>query len=239
MVRDSALQITTLHDLSRNNMKTDTVSEKPSLDALLDQNLHDLINATAFRFYAVYNKRGRAAMISQEDLAQQGFYGAMTAYQSFNMSVGYDNNIIPWFRSHAYPYIKNAMLTYCRKFSHPLSISEKAAREDWGALANVGIVYLDDVRDSGNVNDPTGSRDPMMEAPMGSGIDETAQDVDDYFLAGFSQLERDLVKDHLIDGFSLQEVSKRHQISKSRASEIIRGLKDRMRVRAEAYVKDD
>lgn len=216
-------------------MKNDTVIEKPSLDALLDQNLHDLINATAFRFYAVFAKRSQySAMISQEDLAGQGFFGVMTAYRSFDPSVGYDDNLIPWFRSHAYPYIRNAMLTYCRKFSHPLSISEKAAREDWGEICNIGVVYIDHQRTNGDSGEHT-----SFDIPVGSGVDVTEQDIDDYFLAGFSQLERNLVKDHLIDGYSLQEVSIRHQISKSRASEMIKGLKDRMKGRAENYVKDD
>lgn len=215
-------------------MKSDTVIEKPSLDALLDQNLHDLINATASRFYAVFAKRSQhSAMISQEDLAGQGFFGVMTAYRSFDPSVGYDDNLIPWFRSHAYPYIRNAMLTYCRKFSHSLSISEKAAREDWGEICNIGVIHIDHQHNS---RDEHGA---AFDIPVGSGVDMIGQDVDDYFLAGFSQLERNLVKDHLIDGYSLQEVSIRHQISKSRASEMIKGLKGRMRGRAENYVKDD
>lgn len=216
-------------------MSSDTAIDKPSLDVLLDQNLHDLINATAFRFYAVYAKRsGHSAMISQEDLAGQGFCGVMIAYQSFDPSLGYDNNLIPWFRSHAYLYIRNAMLIYCRKFSHPLSISEKSAREDWNDICNIGVLHIDQMSGA----EGREGKD-KFDIPIGSGVDVASQDIDDYFLAGFSQLERNLVKDHLIDGYSLQEVSKRHQISKSRASEIIRGLKGRMKERAEDYVKDD
>ena len=215
-------------------MDNDTVIEKPSLDARLNQDLHDLINATAFRFFAVYGRRSlHSSMISQEDLAQHGFLGAMTAYESFDPSKGYDDNLIPWFRSHAYPYIKNAMLTYCRKFSHSLSISEKSAREDWGEICSIGVTHIDHLRHGG------GDEHSSFDIPIGSGMDILEQDIDDYFFAGFSQLERDLARDHLIDGYSLQEVSKRHQLSKSRASEIIRGLKDRMRARAEEYVKDD
>lgn len=215
-------------------MDNDTVIEKPSLDALLNQDLHDLINATACRFFAVYGRRSHSSMISQEDLAQQGFFGAMTAYESFDLSKGYDNNLIPWFRSHAYPYIKHAMLTYCRRFSHSLSISEKAARIDWGKVSSVGVLHIDQI----HWGEGRDGKD-QFDIPTSSGIDSLEQDIDDYFFAGFSQLERNLVRDHLIDGYSLQEVSKRHQLSKSRASEIIRGLKDRMRVRAEEYVKDD
>ena len=208
-------------------MNNDT-TEKPSLDTLLDQDLNNLINCTASVFFGKFGKHNpNSAMITQEDLAQQGFFGVMTAYASFDLSLGYDDNVIPWFRSHAYPYIKNAMLTYCRKFSHSLSISEKAARDDWRSMINIGVVHIDQFND-----------DEEFDVPVGSGV-EVSQDVDEYFLAGFTQLERELVKDHMIEGYSLQELADRHRISKSRAGEIIRGLTDRMRVRAENYEQND
>lgn len=208
-------------------MNNDT-TEKPSLDILLDQNLSNLINCTASQFFGKYGKHNsNSAMITQEDLAQQGFFGAMTAYESFDPSLGYDDNVIPWFRAHAYPYIKNSMLTYCRKFAHSLSISEKAARDDWGSMVEIGVVHIDQFDD-----------DEEFDVPVGSGV-EVSQDVDEYFLAGFTQLERDLVKDHMIDGYSLQELSDRHRISKSRAGEIIRGLADRMKAKAESYEQND
>jgi len=137
-------------------MNNDT-TEKPSLDILLDQNLNNLINCTASQFFGKFGKYNpNSVMITQEDLAQQGFFGAMTAYESFDPSLGYDDNIIPWFRSYAYPYIKNAMLTYCRKFSHSLSISEKAARDDWGSMINIGVVHIDQFNDDEEFDVPIG-----------------------------------------------------------------------------------
>lgn len=205
------------------------ITEKPSLEILLDQNLNDLINCTASQFFMKYGKCSiHSAMITQEDLALEGFMGATLAYESFDPSLGYTDDIVRSFRTHAFPYIKNRMLVYCRKFGHSLSISEKAAREDWRAMIDVGVVHIDQFE-----ND-----DHEFDVPVGSGV-EVSQDVDEYFLIGFSRLERDLVKDHMIEGYSLQECSDRHRISKSRAGEIIRGLTDRMRERAENYVKND
>lgn len=211
--------------------------KKPSLDALLDQDLHDLINATAYNFYTVYGKHNSCSvMISQEDLALEGYVGIATAYASFDPNFGYANNPAKAsFRTYAYPYMKNAMLTYCRKFGHQLSISEKSARDDIDLLRAIHIFHIDNNdADERLHNDYT-----TFDIPTGSGVDILGQDVDDYFLVGFTEFERNLVKDHLINGYSLSEVSGRHQISKSRASEIIRGLKERMTERAKRYVEDN
>jgi len=201
--------------------------ETPSLSTLFDQNLQNLINAMASSFYVTHG-RGRAhgSMISQEDLANEGCLGATTAYTSFDPSLGHTGDAVQSFRTHAFPYIKNAMSTYCRKFGHPLSISEKAARDELGSITGIGVVHIDQFGD-----------DEEFDVPVGSGI-EVSQDVDEYFLAGFTELERILVKDYMIDGYSLQELSDRHNISKSRAGEIIRGLAGRMRERAERYEID-
>ena len=214
-------------------MNNNTAVEKPSLDALHDQDLHDLINATAYNFYAAYSKHSScSAMISQEDLALEGYVGITTAYVSFDPNFGYINNVAKVsFRTYAYPYMKNAMLTYCRKFSHSLSISEKSAREDWNDICNIGIIHIDDHQGSGDNH--------TFDIPIGSGVDILEQDIDGYFLVGFTEFECNLVKDYLINGYSLTEVSSRNQISKSRASEIIRGLKERMQERAKRYVEDD
>ncbi len=209
-------------------MNNNTIVEKPSLDALLDQNLHDMVNCVASQFYGAYGKRNiHSVMISQEDLALEGYVGVTIAYRSFNTGLGHTNDVIQSFRTHAFPYIKNAMLTYCRKFGHSLSISEKAERDDLGSIIRIGVVHIDQFDD-----------DKEFDIPVGSGV-EISQDVDEYFLAGFTKFERDLVKDHMIDGYSLQELSNRHSISKSRAGEIIRKLTDRMKTRAENYVKDN
>lgn len=207
-------------------MSNDTL-EKPALDVLLDHNLHNLIQCTASHFYGVYGKRKHGVMITQEELALEGYVGVTVAYESFDPNLGFTDNAIQSFRTHAYLYIKNAMLTYCRKFGHSLSISEKAARSEFKDIISIGVVHIDQLDD-----------DEEFDVPVGSGV-EVSQDVDEYFLAGFTDFERSLVKDRIIDGYSLQEVSARHGLSKSRAGEILRELTERMRIRAENYVKDD
>ena len=201
---------------------------KLSLDALLDQNLHDLVNCTASRYYGAYGKgRPNSIMITQEDLALEGYVGIATAYESFDPSRGFSDNEKQSFRTHIYPYMRNAMLTYCRKFGHSLSISEKSAREDLNTIINIGVIHIDQCNE-----------DEEFDIPIGSGV-QASRDIDEYFLIGFTDFECLLVKDHILDGYSLQELSDRHQISKSRAGEIIRGLMDRMRIRAEYYIDND
>lgn len=208
-------------------MSNDTL-EKPALDVLLDHNLHNLVQCTASQFYGVYGKHSaHSVMITQEDLALEGYTGVTVAYESFDPKLGFTDNIAQSFRTHVYPYIKSMMLTYCRKFGHSLSISEKAARYEFQDIISIGVVHIDQL-----------DEDDEFDVPMGSGV-TISHDVDEYFLAGFSEFERSLVKEHIIDGYSLQEVSKRHGLSKSRAGEILRGLTARMRTRAESYVEND
>ena len=200
---------------------------KPALDVLLNQNVHDLINCMAANFYRTYSRRNsHSPMISQEDLSLEGYVGMTIAYESFDPSLGHTDNVNTSFRTYIYPYVKNAMSTYCRKFSHSLTISEKSARDDMHSLLNIGIVHIDQFDDN-----------EKFDIPIGSGV-QTSEDMNEYFLAGFSQFERELVKDHMIDGYSLQEISHRHQISKSRAGEIIRDLTERLKQKAENYEND-
>lgn len=205
-------------------MENETL-EKPALDVLLDHQLHSLVQCTASQFFGVYRRRSpHSVMITQEDLATEGYVGVTVAYESFNPNLGATSNIAQSFRTYVYPYIKNAMLTYCRKFGHTLSISEKSARFDLPEMAGIGVVHIDQL-----------DEDEEFDIPAGSGV-ESLSDVEDFFFAGFSEFERNLVKDHIIEGYSLQELSDRHGLSKSRAGEILRGLTDRMRSKAEEYV---
>lgn len=206
-------------------MENETL-EKPALDVLLDHQLHNLVQCTASQFYGVYGRRAaHSVMITQEDLATEGYIGLTVAYESFDPNLGATDNVAQSFRTYAYPYIKNAMLTYCRKFGHSLSISEKSARYDFREMIDIGVVHIDQLDD-----------DEEFDIPVGSGVEPSHDDIEDYFFTGFTDFERNLVRDHIIEGCSLQEVSDRHGLSKSRAGEILRSLTDRMRVRAEEYV---
>jgi len=198
--------------------------EKPSLDVLLTQDLHDLVQCTASRYFGFYGRKAtHSVMIAQENLAQEGYVAVMVAYESFDPLKASSKDMVRAFRTHAFPYIKNAMLVYCRKFCHTLSISDKDARYDFDKMVSVGVVHMDQL-----------DEDEEFDLPVGSGV-EVSQDVDDYFLVGFSDFERKIVRDHIINGYSLQEVANIYGISKSRAREVVDSLKRRMRSRIEGY----
>jgi len=160
--------------------------------------------------------------------------GATIAYQSFDLTLCHTNNVVKSFRTHAFPYIKNAILTYCQRFSHQLSISQKCARDDWETLINIGVIHIDHQY---KLNSDSG-HDAQFDIPMGSGVDFIQQDIEDYFLSGFSELERNLVKDYIIDGYSFQELSNRHGICKTKARKMIIRLTERMKERATDYEND-
>ena len=199
------------------------ILEKPALDVLLDNNLHNLVQATASRYYSAYGRyAAHSVMISQENLAQEGYVGLTVSYDSFDPNLGHTKDVAQSFRTHCYPYIKNAMLTYCRKYGHALSISEKAARDEFKDIISIGVVHMDQL-----------DEDEEFDLPIGSGMESFQEE--DYLLEGFSEFERSLVRDNMIDGYSLQEISERHSVSKSRAGEILRRLTERMRIKAENY----
>ena len=204
------------------------ILEKPALDVLLDHSIHSLVRCMASRFRQNHGRKApHSVMLSEEDIAHEGYIGVTVAYTSFDPNKGHTDDMVKSFRTHCFPYIKSAMLTYCRKFGHSLSISEKAARYDFNDLIGIGIVHMDQLPE-----------DESFDLPIGSGVDAT-QDVDEYFMTGFTQLERNMIRDNVIDGYSLQEVADRYNLSKSRAGEILRGLMERMRARAEDYVKNN
>lgn len=207
-----------------------TTTTKPSLNQLTTQDLFDMINALASRYYGTYGRKNKnSSMISIEDLAAQGSLAATTAYSSFNPALATNPDLITAFRTHAYPYIKNAMLTYCKKFSHPLSISEKSARDEWGNVTSIGIIHIDQTyADSEDGQE-------QFDIPVGSGVEVLGYDAEEYFFAGFSDFERSLIKGYILDEYSLQELANQHKLSKSRVGEIIRNLTDRMKCRAECY----
>jgi RNA polymerase sigma factor (sigma-70 family) len=200
-------------------VNNDAMVKKP-LEELLDSDTNDMIKCLASKYRTKYSRYNNSSMISQGDLVSEGYIGATVAYQTFDPTKAS-------FRTYAFPYIINAMLTYCRKFSHALSISERSAREDFPMIAGISVIHIDQYDD-----------DTEFDIPVGSGV-ETTQDVDEYFLIGFNDFERELIKEYMLDEYSLQDLAIRHNMSKSRIGEIMRGLTDRMKMRAQNYDKDD
>lgn len=201
----------------------DNTIEKKPLEELLDTDTMDMINCMATKYATKYGRGAHCSMINHSDLVSEGYVGATVAYQAFDPSKPAS------FRTFAFPYIRNAMMSYCRRYSHTLSISERAARRDYGDITDIGVVHIDQFDDE----------DGEFDIPMGSGVEAGSVDIDEYFLVGFSELEAGLVKDHMLNGYSLQDLANKYGISKTSAGETLRGLKDRMRERATRYVEDN
>lgn len=192
-----------------------TTATKPALSTLLeDPNFIQTVKNLAYGFYSKY---GYNPMISMEDLENEGMLAASVAYNSFNLA--YECT----FKTHAYQYMRHAMNTYCRKFCHVLSISEKDTRNHLDEMLGVGILRIDQKQDS---------ETDEFDIPVGSGV-ESYYDIDEFFFTGFSLFERSLATDHLINDMSLQQLSRKYGVSKSRVGSIINGLKARMRTRIE------
>lgn len=203
------------------------VMEKPALDALLDTDLHELVECTASRYYRVYGKNAtHSSMITQEDLALEGFAAIVAAYASFDPVRASNEDLNKAFRTFVFPYMNNAMKTYCRKFGHALSISEKAARFGFNDMIGINVIHMDQLHEESE-----------FDIPVGSGI-ESSCDVDDFFFAGFSEFERKISKERFLEGCTLQEIADRNGMSKSRTGEVLRGLTERLRIKAEDYVQN-
>lgn len=194
-------------------MRNEDVATKPELDSLLDKNLDNLIQGLAHKYFWRHGKNQSTSIVSQKDLVSEGYLGAIVAYESF------DTAFNTKFSTHAYPYIVNAMSAYCRKFGHPLSISEKSARTDLEALSGIKTTHIDQLEE--------------FDVPS-SGM-ELPPEIDKELLLGLSQLESDLLLDHVVMGYSLAELGQIYKMSKSRAGEMIRSSKQRIRERIKNY----
>jgi len=197
------------------------IIEKLPLETLLDNDLQNMINCLATNFRLKYAKSCNSHMITQQDLVSEGMLATVTAYMSFDPTRGV------LFRTYSYPYIRYAMQTYCRKFSHPLSISEKYARENFGSIMNIDIVYIDQL-----------DEDTEFDIPIGSGIN-TLSDIDDGYMMGFTDFERNILKDHIFNQLSLQVLSQKYGLSKTRMGVIVNQLKDRIKERIQYYEQNN
>jgi RNA polymerase sigma factor (sigma-70 family) len=204
---------------------TDEMTAQPPAEELFDKDLADMVNGMATGYFRKYGRHSSSVMITIDDLETEGYVGATVAYQTFDRHLGATTNYIQSFRTYAYPYIKAAMNAYCRRYSHVLSISERDSRDNMSSINSIQVVHIDH-----QTEDSEG-----FDIPVGSGV-EASQEVSEYLFAGLSKLEVDLVKGHIINEHSLQELADEYGLSKSRAGEIIRAAKDKMKERVEDYV---
>ena len=196
-------------------------TEKEPLKNLLNKDLNEMVASLATTFYNMYGKSDRGSLIDRHDLESEGFLASAIAYDSFDPTLGK-------FSTWAFPYIKNAMTNFCLKFRHPLSISANAARTDITALMDIGVLHLNWPDEDGH----------DFDIPVASGVDQASETIE-FFFKGFSDFEQELLKEHLLDDYSLQEIAFKHGMSKSHVRVLIKRLQARMKARAVDYVKND
>ncbi len=199
----------------------ESVAEKLPLETLLDDNLQDMIRCIAMGFRRKYARTHNHYMITDQDLISEGTLATVTAYKSFDPTRGI------LFRTYAYPYIRYAMQTYCRKFSHPLSISEKCARDDFGSIMNIPVIHIDQL-----------DEDTEFDIPMGSGLN-LPQELDVLYMTGFTDFERATFVDYVFNQLSLQELSHKYGRSKTRMGVIMNQLKDRIKTKVQYHEQND
>lgn len=217
-----------------------TAQDKPSLESLIShpefsKMTQNLANHFAKAFW-------NSPMIEMADLLSEALLAATTAYTSFDMARHEYGDVNKLFRIFAYPYMKHAVQTYCNKFCHSLTISEKAARFDLKSMTEIGILRLDQVRE-GTGQDNNGDAEVCEYLnhdglAVGSGV-ETHIDIDEFFFAGFTQTEKELAREFMLNDLSIRELAVKYDISKSRIGSILNDLRDRMQERARKYVEED
>lgn len=214
-----------------------TAQDKPSLESLISHpGFSRTVQNLASEFIRTYYN---SQMIETADLLSEALLAATTAYQTFDHTRGVS------FKTYAYPYMRHAVQTYCNKFCHSLTISEKAARYDLKRMTEIGILRLDqsplqfDQDDSGSESTNTTSCDTRLCLPDAASGIYTKIDMDEFFFAGFSATERELAREFLLNDLSIRELSIKYDISKSRVGSILSDLRNRMQEKARQYVEED
>ena len=188
---------------------------KPSLEDLLeDPGFKRTVDNLAYGFITKY---GSNPLIDREELRNEALLAATIAYGSFDPERGCR------FKTHAFPYMQNAMNTFCRRYCHVLSISEKDARTHLGDMLGVGIMRIDQHQDENGEE---------FDIPVGSGV-EANYDLADFLFTGFTAFERTIATEYFLEEKSLQNIAHKYNMSKSRVGSIIAGLRTRMARRAE------
>ena len=194
--------------------------EKPSLETLItSKNFRGMTDALSYKaMRSSYRFIQAHPVVSRQDLVSEGITAACAAYKNFDPSKG------SWC-SYTYMYVLNAMQTYCKKFCHPLSISERESREHLADMTGIGVVRID------RSNPEYG--DKQFDIPVGSGVEVGEYEVDEFYFRGFAPLEVTIFKEHVLQDKTLQEVALKYNLSKSSVYTTIDKLSKRMRERVE------
>jgi RNA polymerase sigma factor (sigma-70 family) len=197
---------------------------KPTLEQLVtDSGFKKMIEALAYRTIMQYRSGNTSYLISKKDLVSEAIAAACAAYANFDPARG------AW-TTYTYLYALNAMQTYCKKFSHPLSISEKDARTNLPYLGSIGIMRIDQQIDN--------TDEGKFDIPVGSGVEIVEEGVVDEYLRGFSHDSIAMLKEHILEGKTLYQIGIKYGMSKSKVYNIIHKMMDRVKERVENEQND-
>ena len=198
-----------------------TKADKPALESLiLDDEFQNTLKNLANHFIGRYSKFStNGAMINRHDLISEGIASATTVYSEFDPSKGV------LFKTFAYPYCKHAMDSYCRRFSHPLTISEKASRRDLPTLHDVGILRIDQ---------QIYSEEGEFDIPGSSGI-ESSVEVYEFAFKGLSPIHKKIAFDRFVNDMTIDEIARRYEIPSSTVFTILKKSKQKIQNRMENY----
>jgi len=197
---------------------------KPTLESLLElKDFKSMLNALSYKaLRSSYRFHTSHPLVSKADLLSEGITAACSAYKNYDPSKG------AWC-SYTYMYVQNAMQTYCKKFCHSLSITEKDSRDNLADLTSIGVLHIDQQLEDG----------AKFDLPVGSGIEVGENEIDEFYFRGFSSFETSLLKEHILEEKTLQEIAIKYKMSKSSVYTVVARLLERMKERIDYYESQD
>lgn len=195
--------------------------EKPSLEVLLsDEQFINLVNATVQKYAKTNMPSQKNGMIDSSELFSEAMLAITKSYNTFDPTYGIK------FTTYAYNPMRNAILAYCRKFSHVLSIPEKESRTRLGELKNIPVVRLDD----SPLDVPCESGQNTRDAKLGC----------DHILNGFNDFEKSVIVDRLVYEMPYSKIAEKNDIctklARNKFIDLFRIIKSRAEaLKNEAY----
>jgi DNA-directed RNA polymerase specialized sigma24 family protein len=190
-----------------------TEIKKPDLVTLIDDDYTGMVEGMAYKYANMYG--GYHGVVNKDDLVGEGMLATLKAYELYDELKGK-------FRTYAWVYVDKAMLAYCNKFRFKLSMSNRDLWSKMGDIkeAHSGLMHIDEI-----------------DIPY-TPIDHNGIDLEDYFYAGLTKTERDMVHDRLINGMKFQDIANKHDMSLSGVYNKIKKITSILKIRGAKYVDE-
>ena len=200
------------------------VINKPSLESLLaNKSFKSMLEAMSFRVIGTFCGGKSQYMISRKDLIGEAITAACAVYDRFNPALAGWNTF-------TYLYALNAMQTYCKKYNHPFSISEKDARDDFTYLNSIAVMRLDQISQDGD--------EYQFDIPAASGMAITEQEIEETYFKGMSEPDVTMLKAYIFGKETMYSIGQRYNMSKSKVYNIIHRALNRIKEKLENGKED-